>query len=362
VGEHDTLARLGGDEFAILVESVDRAAAAAMCEEVLAAIEMPVSVRAGRLRLSASVGIAYGGRPTDTAAGLLRNADLAMYEAKSRGKGRCVEYEPAIGRQRLDRLELLDDLRRAVAADEIEVAYQPVVSVATGEIVGAEALARWSRGGAPVSPEVFIRAAEEGGLIVPLGARVFATVAADAPALQEAAGGALSIAVNISANQLLDPGFLDTVSRAAEAMPGTTLILEITERQGVDLNTETLAVMREIADTGVVFAIDDFGVGFSSISYLHDLPAGIIKADAALSRDIDTDARARALLRSVALMGRTLGFEVVIEGIERESQLDVVRQDAPETMAQGYLLHRPMPRERLLEVLAEARASDSAAR
>lgn len=362
VGEHDTLARLGGDEFAILVESVDRAAAAAMCEGVLAAIEMPVSVRAGRLRLSASVGIAYGGRPTDTAAGLLRNADLAMYEAKSRGKGRCVEYEPAIGRQRLDRLELLDDLRRAVAADEIEVAYQPVVSVATGEIVGAEALARWSRGGAPVSPEVFIRAAEEGGLIVPLGARVFATVAADAPALQEAAGGALSIAVNISANQLLDPGFLDTVSRAAEAMPGTTLILEITERQGVDLNTETLAVMREIADTGVVFAIDDFGVGFSSISYLHDLPAGIIKADAALSRDIDTDARARALLRSVALMGRTLGFEVVIEGIERESQLDVVRQDAPETMAQGYLLHRPMPRERLLEVLAEARASDSAAR
>ena len=118
--------------------------------------------------------------------------------------------------------------------------------------------------------------------------------------------------------------------------------------------------MREIADTGVVFAIDDFGVGFSSISYLHDLPAGIIKADAALSRDIDTDERARALLQSVALMGRTLGFEVVIEGIERETQLDVIRQDAPETMAQGYLLHRPMSRARLLDVLAEARVSDVA--
>jgi diguanylate cyclase (GGDEF)-like protein len=361
VGEHDTLARLGGDEFAILVENVDRAAAATMCQDVLAAVEMPVSVRAGRLRLSASVGIAYGGRPTDTAAGLLRNADLAMYEAKSSGKGKCVEYEPAIGRQRLDRLELLDDLRRAVAADEIEVVYQPVLKVSTGEIVGVEALARWSRGGEPVSPEVFIRAAEEGGLIVALGARVLATVVGDAPVLQEAAGGGLSIAVNISANQLRDPGFLDTASHAAEAMPGT-LILEITERQGVDLTSETLAAMRQIADTGVVFAIDDFGVGFSSISYLHDLPAGIIKADAALSRDIDVDERSRALLQSVALMGRTLGFEVVIEGIERESQLDVIRQDAPETMAQGYLLHRPMPRARLVEVLAEARAGDVATR
>lgn len=356
VREGDTVARLGGDEFAILLEDLRDGEVGMLCDRTLAAIEEPVDVGAQRLSLSASIGVAYGDG-AETAAALLRNADLAMYEAKARGKGRCVEYEPTIGEARLERLVLVDDLRRAIDAGEIEVVYQPVVSVATGRISGAEALARWKRDGVPVPPDVFISVAEETGLIVALGESILDLVAADSPAVRAAAGAELSINVNISAGQLRDPGFIDTVARAASAMEGTSLVLEITERQGVDLDEDVLAVMRAITDMGVVFAIDDFGVGFSSISYLHDLPAKIIKADAALSAGIDSDERARALLRSVVLMGSTLGFDVVIEGIERDTQLAVVSEDAPTSHAQGYLLHRPMPLAQLLEVMEGERES-----
>jgi EAL domain-containing protein (putative c-di-GMP-specific phosphodiesterase class I) len=267
-----------------------------------------------------------------------------------------------MGRSRLERLELVDDLREAVDAADIDVVYQPVVGVGNGWIVGVEALARWRRNGVPVSPEVFISAAEETGLIVSLGEVILRKVADDAPALLAAAGGEnISINVNISAEQLRDPGFTTAVARAVAAMEGTSLILEITERQGVDLDEEILAAMRAIEAMGVVFAIDDFGVGFSSISYLHDLPAQILKADAALSHGIDQDVRARALLRSVVLMGRSLGFEVVVEGIERQSQLEVIREDAPTALAQGYLMHRPMPLADLLTVMRQERSDQQAA-
>ncbi|WGL51260.1 EAL domain-containing protein [Nocardioides sp. BP30] len=350
VREGDTVARLGGDEFAVLVEDVDPLGVPAMCQRILAAVEEGTVVGGQAIRLGVSVGVAFD-RGHDTAASLLRNADLAMYEAKAGGKGRCVEYQPAMGRARVDRLELIDDLRGAVEADQIEVVYQPVVQVATGRVVGAEALARWNRAGVPVPPDTFIGIAEETGLIIALGEAVLRRVGTDAAALLVTEGEPFSLSVNISAAQLRSPGFIDTVRSAARATAGMYLILEITERQGVDLTGEVLAVMRAIADLGVRFAIDDFGVGFSSISYLHELPARVIKADAALSANIDQDDRARGLLRSVMEMGRTLGFHVVIEGIERASQLDIICEDAPYSMVQGYLLHRPMPLADLVALL-----------
>ncbi|GAB7006245.1 EAL domain-containing protein [Nocardioides sp. AN3] len=352
----DTVARLGGDEFAILFEDVDRILMPLMCDRILHAVGESIDIGGQPVRLGASVGLAYG-VAGDSAAALLRNADLAMYEAKTRGKGRYVEYQPSMGAVRLERLELVDDLRHAVDDRAIDVVYQPVVEVATGRIVGAEALARWRRNGAPVAPDVFISVAEETGLIMALGDVVLDKVAADAPALLAASDGeSLSINVNISAAQLREPPFIASVARTVSAMRGTSLVLEITERQGVDLDDGILEAMRAIESMGVVFAIDDFGVGFSSISYLHDLPAQIIKADAALSEDIDEDPRSRALLRSVVLMGRSLGFGVVVEGIERETQLAVLGEDAPEALAQGYLMHRPMPLADLLNVMQRDRA------
>jgi diguanylate cyclase (GGDEF)-like protein len=356
----DTVARLGGDEFAILFENADPVLMPLMCERVLSAISEDMDVAGQPMQLGGSVGLAYGAAG-DSPTALLRNADLAMYEAKSTGKARYVEYAPAMGRARLERLELVDDLRHAIEHAELDVVYQPLVDVAEGRIVGAEALARWRRDGVPISPDVFICAAEETGLIVPLGDAILDKVAADAPALLAAASGELSINVNISAAQLREPEFITSVERAVAAMRGMSLTLEITERQGVDLDDDILAAMRAMEAMGVAFAIDDFGVGFSSISYLHDLPAQIIKVDAALSEDIDQDERARDLLQSVVLMGRSLGFEVVVEGIERETQLAVLREDAPSVLAQGYLMHRPMPLANLLSVMrAESAAREPA--
>jgi len=347
-----TIARVGGDEFAILLVDVDRRAAEEICEAANAAFADSVEVEAHRLRLGASLGLAYAS-DSDTAASLLRNADLAMYEAKTRGKGGWVVYEPAMGRARLERLELADDLRRAVEGGEIEVVYQPVISVETGLITGAEALARWRHDGVPVPPDVFISVAEETGLIVALGDVVLRRVAADAATVCVAADHHCGFSVNISAGQLRDPRFVASVTEAVETMRGTRLVLELTERQGVDLDAGILATMRRITSMGVDFAIDDFGVGFSSISYLHDLPARILKADAALVQDIDQDERARALLRSVMLMGHELAFDIVVEGIERATQLAVVREDAPggRTLAQGFYLHAPMPLEHLRELM-----------
>jgi len=350
VREGDTVARLGGDEFAILIEDADGVPVDALCDRVLDAVSAGVVVTGQPVPLGVSVGVAYGDG-TSTAAALLRKADLAMYEAKARGKGQWVRYESSIGRARLERLELVEDLRRAVAGSELTVVYQPVVDAHTGGIRGAEALARWRRDGVMVPPDLFINVAEETGLIVALGEVILDQVVADAAAVRRVAGDDFVLGVNISARQLRDPGFVASVQRAVNAMSGTDLLLEITERQGINADPVVLDAMRRISDLGVRFAIDDFGVGFSSVSYLHALPAQILKVDASLSQDIDADDRADALLRSVTLMGRSLGFEVVVEGIERQTQLDRIRAHGHPMYAQGYLLHRPMPLADLLDLL-----------
>lgn len=347
VRESDTVARLGGDEFAVLFEDADALQVVQVWERVLAATQRGVVVAGHLLPLSASAGIAYGG-PDDDAEGLLRKADLAMYEAKARGKARVVAYEPAIGLARVERLEMVDDLRRAVRRGEIEIAYQPIVAADSGRIAGAEALARWERDGVAVSPELFIGIAEESGLIVELGESVLAKVAADSAVLRDHVDGPFVMSVNISARQLREARFVDAVERAVGIMNGAELVLEITERQGVDLDLVVLGAMEAIAAMGVRFAIDDFGVGFSSISYLQDIPVQIIKADGSLSQSIDTDERAGALLRSIVHMGHSLGLDVIIEGIEREAQMAVLREDGHRLYAQGYLLHRPMPLGALL--------------
>jgi diguanylate cyclase (GGDEF)-like protein len=355
VREVDTVARLGGDEFAILFEEAEPLAVELAWERVLAAVQEGVAVAGHLLPVSASAGIAYGGSG-DLAEDLLRKADLAMYDAKARGKARVVTYEDAIGRSRLERLVMVDDLRRAVSQAEIQVVYQPIVAAETGRIVGAEALARWSRDGTPVSPDLFIGIAEETGLIVDLGEVVLARVAEDAVALRGLIGDGFVMAVNISARQLRDAEFVDRVASAVAVMDGVELTLEITERQGIDLDPVVLDAMHAISALGVRFAIDDFGVGFSSISYLQDLPVHVIKADASLSQAIDHEDRASALLRSVTLMGQALGLDVVIEGIEREGQLAVIRAYQQELCVQGFLLHRPVPLDELLSKLHLDRA------
>jgi diguanylate cyclase (GGDEF)-like protein len=345
--ESDTVARLGGDEFAVLLEDVAMPEVIEISDRILEALTASVEVAGASAQLGASIGIAYGDG-TESGEALLRQADLAMYEAKGRGKAQYVAYEPSIGHARLQRLELVEALRRAIDQRELDVVYQPVVATESGRIAGVEALARWQLDGTEVPPEVFVRIAEDTGLVVQLGELILAQVAHDAPSLREAAGGPISMSVNVSARQLREPGFVRVVERTVRSMGRTALVLEITERQGVANDEQVLAAMQTIAAMGVRFAIDDFGVGFSSISYLQDLPAHVVKTDAALAQNIDRDERARAVLRAVTAMANSLGLDVVIEGVERQSQLDAVRDSVDAPFVQGYLLHRPMGHETLL--------------
>ena len=350
----DTVARLGGDEFAVLLEDVTMTEVVEISDRILAALTRGTEVGGTHVALGASIGIAYGDG-SESGEALLRQADLAMYEAKGRGKSQHVEYEPSIGRARLEKLELVEALRDAIEARDLHVVYQPVVAPQTGRIVGVEALARWQLEGRDVPTDVFIRIAEDTGLVVPLGQLVLDAVVVHAAALREAAGGPISISVNVSARQLREPEFVVAVERSLRAMGRTGLVLEITERQGIGDDPEVIAAMRRIAALGVRFAIDDFGVGFSSISYLHELPAHVVKTDATLAQNIDRDDRAREVLRAIVIMGDALGLDVVIEGIEREGQLQAVRDVVHAPFVQGFLLYRPMPAEELLAVVEENR-------
>jgi EAL domain-containing protein (putative c-di-GMP-specific phosphodiesterase class I) len=192
--------------------------------------------------------------------------------------------------------------------------------------------------------------------VVPLGDLVLEQAVLDAAALREVAGDDIAISVNVSAKQLREPEFVGKVEEALGALGGTVLILEITERDGIGGDPASLLAMHELAARGVQFAIDDFGVGFSSISYLQDMPVQIIKADASFSEHIDRDERACALLRSITMMGEALGLDVIVEGIERATQLEHLRDDVHAPYAQGYLMHRPMPIESLLQVVRENRS------
>jgi diguanylate cyclase (GGDEF)-like protein len=352
----DTVARLGGDEFGLLLEDVNPYEVTSACDRILAALASGADVAGHRLTLSASIGVAFGDVSV-TAENMLRNADLAMYEAKSRGKNRWVEYDPAIGRSRLERLELVESLRASLEAGELTLAYQPVVRTSTGFITGVEALARWRSNGVDVPPGVFIRLAEETGLVVALGDAVLEQAARDAVSIRRAAGDDIHINVNISAKQLREPDFVTKVERAVETIGYPGLVLEITERESVADDEVSLAAMHALASRGVPLAIDDFGVGFSSIAYLQDMPVQIIKTDLSFAEGIDRDERACGLLCSITMMGQALGLDVVVEGIERSSQLDHLRDHVLAPYAQGYLLHRPMPLERLLTVIEENRAA-----
>ena len=360
VRQSDTVARLGGDEFALLLEDVHPPEVSSACDRILAALSRGAHVAGHQLALSASVGVAFGDS-SETAESMLRNADLAMYEAKSRGKNQWVEYERAIGRSRLQRLELVESLRASVAAGDLTLVYQPVVRASTGFITGVEALARWKSNGVDVPPDVFIRVAEETGLVVALGDVVLDQAARDAAVIKQAAGtGDINVSVNISAKQLREPDFVAKVERAVEKMDGANLVLEITERDGIGNDPASMSAMSTLAERGVPFAIDDFGVGFSSIGYLQDMPVQIIKTDLSFSESIDRDERSCALLCSITMMGQALGLDVVVEGIERASQLDHLREHVHAPFAQGYLMYRPMPLDQLVKVIRENRSLPSA--
>ena len=337
----DSVARLGGDEFAVLLEAVDDARELEdLCHRLLAALRREIRVMGHEVVVGASIGVALAA-PEDDAAGLLRNADMAMYRAKALGKDRFFVYQPSLREENVRRLELVEALRRGISR-ELVVHYQPIVRLEGAAVHGVEALVRWQRGDTLVPPDAFIGAAEESGLIVELGERVLARVVEDAPALQSAAGRPLSLSCNMSAYQLRTPGFADLVGDAVARLGENRLVLEMTESVVVTDDAETDQALRALRSVGATLAIDDFGVGFSSIGYLQHLPVDFLKIDRSFIRDIATSPRAAALVDAILVMGAALDLRVVAEGIETPDQAARLAE-AGCLLGQGYLFGRPEP-------------------
>jgi diguanylate cyclase (GGDEF)-like protein/PAS domain S-box-containing protein len=339
---HDTVARWGSDEFAVLMEQAAGAQEIAEIASRLAGAvaSEPFRVAGQQIALTASVGVALA--EADQPAVVLRNADVAMSRAKDLGGDRVEVYEAHMHADAVRRLELVGDLQQAITQGELTLQYQPVVDLATSRVVGAEALVRWRRGGEAVPPEEFLRAAEESGLIVPLGEWVLREACAQGAAWRRS-GWDIVISVNASERQITAAGFLAIVNDllAEHGLPAAALTIEVNERilvEDASLVMERLAALRSL---GVRLAVDDFGTGYASLANLRQLPADIIKIDPSFVDGLGRDDTLTLLTRTVVQVGRELGMQVVAEGIEQPRQLTALREMGC-GYGQGFLVARPM--------------------
>ena len=339
--EGDLLARLGGDEFAILqLDAGGEEAARALAARIVDLIRLPMMINDQAVQVGASVGVALAPAHGDEPEGLLHNADLALYAAKSDGKGVYRLFDPELDARMQVRRRLEMDLRRALANGELELHYQPLVEAGSGRLAGAEALVRWNhpeRGQIP--PADFIGLAEESGLILPLGEWVLRQACEEAKHWPEE----LSISVNLSPAQFRDRNLAAMVrdTLAASGLPATRLELEITE--GVLLADEqaTLTTLNALRSEGVHISMDDFGTGYSSLSYLRRFPFNKIKVDQSFVRQLPADAESAALVRAILAMGACLGLSTTVEGVETSEQMAFSAAEGADYV-QGYLVSRPL--------------------
>jgi diguanylate cyclase (GGDEF)-like protein/PAS domain S-box-containing protein len=354
VPAHDTVARWGSDEFAVLIE---QAVGVQEINEIAGRLagtvaSEPFRVAGQQIALTASVGVALGGGQDSGV--VLRNADVAMSRAKDAGGDRVEVYADHMHADVVRKLELVSDLQQAIANDELTLQYQPIVDLATSRVTGAEALVRWRRGDQQVPPREFLRAAEESGLIVPLGEWVLREACAQGAAWLRSAWR-VGVSVNVSARQISAPMFIADVSEvlADTGLPASALTVEVNERilvEGAGLVVERLAELRGL---GVRLAIDDFGTGYASLAYLRQLPVDIIKIDPSFVDGLGRDETLTMLTRTVIQVGRDLGMQVVAEGIEQPRQLDALREMGC-GYGQGFLVARPMAAPRVEALIRTA--------
>jgi diguanylate cyclase (GGDEF)-like protein len=359
VPEHVTVARLGGDEFAVLVPQVASVQEAVeIAEQLRTALRTPATVSGIRLEVSASLGVAVAPEHGDDVAGLLRHADMAMYQAKNSHRGISVFDPAARTPENPAQLALVGELREALGRGELRLYVQPKADAFTGEVVGVEALVRWQhpRHGL-IMPDEFIPIAERNGLIKALTAEVL-DAAITAAALWAAAGDPIAIAVNLSPRSLLGTDLAEQVAAllaARHAGPGL-LTLELTESSMMTDPTGVAALMVKLHRMGVRLSIDDFGTGYSSLSTLRKLPLDEIKIDKSFVMGLEESADDETIVRSVVHLGLNLGLRVVAEGVENERVWRILRQMGC-TQIQGYYLSRPMPVDDFSAWLTEYRST-----
>jgi diguanylate cyclase (GGDEF)-like protein len=357
VGPENLVARLGGDEFVVLCRGLDQVALMAISELVRVAIEAPFKIAGHSCHVSASIGIAMA----DQLGGdLVRAADMAMYAAKQCGGNRGMVYEPSLHDRAARQFELDRELREALSSDDqLILVYQALFSVAeaTRELIGFEALLRWlhPRHGW-MAPNLFVPLAEKSGLILPLGEWVLATALRQGRMLQQGRPDAnLRLAVNISALQLAQPNFCSGLADVlqAEGVSPSALCLEVTESMLTD--GAAAYVLADVRKLGVHVAVDDFGIGYSSLSYLRRLPVDIVKLDRSFLENVEGDVGVVSFISAVIMLAHSAGMSVVMEGIETQAQLETALA-AGADVVQGFLLATPLSVEAAVELVTATSA------
>jgi len=360
----DTVARLGGDEFVVLLEeNITADGAIVVAQRILAILHEPLLCQGREVTIGGSIGIAFSGGITPTSTDdLLRDADAAMFYAKGRGRDRYEVFEPSMHARAIQQLELTNELHRGLQRGEFVLHYMPIWELADRTLIGVEALVRWnhpSRGLLP--PNDFIPAAEQTGAIVRLGEWVFGEACRQVRAWNDAyPGRSLSVNVNISPRQLLDPDLVQRLRTALgdNGLDPSSMTLEITEgalMQGAD---ETRLRLRELKSLGVRIAIDDFGTGSSSLGYLREFPIDEIKIDRTFVRGMVEDpSDGTTLVQAILGLARALHLEVVAEGIELPEQLDGLRESGCET-GQGFIFATPVVADEIGYLLGESSAAE----
>jgi diguanylate cyclase (GGDEF)-like protein len=352
----EALSRLAGDEFTIILSDIDRPDdAASAAERVLQIIAEPLQVESNRIFLTASVGISMFPEDGEEAEGLLRSAGLALNRSKTQKVRKYNFYIPQMDAEVLARKSLEQDLRRAVDQDELWLSYQPLVDAESERIIGVESLVRWThpeRGG--VSPAEFIPIAEQTNLIIPIGDWVLRNACAQAKAWQDAGYPSVPVSVNVSVAQILHQDVVATVEQvlAEPNLDPGLLHIEITENILMSNFEAGLAMITELRKRGIEVLLDDFGTGYSSLSYLKRFPINTVKIDQTFVRDIPDDADDVAIVRAIIRMARALNLKVTAEGVENQSQLDLLREEGCDTL-QGYRFGQPMPVGEITRHLAE---------
>jgi diguanylate cyclase (GGDEF)-like protein/PAS domain S-box-containing protein len=333
LGPRDMLARMGGDEFVISVDGADETDATIIADRILQSLEAPVQLGGRSFAVTASIGVALTAPdPADQDGAVqLQQADAAMFSAKSQGPGRIVVFATNLAEQTRNRLELFTELKRALLRDELQLKYQPVVDLATGQLLGVEALCRWTHAERGViNPDVFIPIAEAGGLIDSLDRWVLRRACRDAHAMRAARTlpDEAYVAVNVSASKLARPDFESAVRAAlAESdLPASVLVLEVTESAVMNDPETARTVLESLRGLGVEVSLDDFGTGYSSLAYLRLLPFGALKIDRSFVQNMTRDAGDQAIVTAVIDLANALGAKTIAEGVETAADLALLRQ------------------------------------